>query len=95
VKALDRGEIPFEKEILTTEDKVNEYILTSLRTQWGTNLKELYSLYKYDLVKDHQAYLTTLFEKGLAAIDTDVLTLTRKGKFLADKISSDLFLLPA
>jgi oxygen-independent coproporphyrinogen-3 oxidase len=95
VKALDRGEIPFEKEILTTEDKVNEYILTSLRTQWGTNLEELYSLYKYDLVKEHQAYLTTLFEKGLAVMDTDVLKLTRKGKFLADKISSDLFLLPA
>ncbi len=95
VKAIERGEIPFEKEVLSREDQVNEYILTSLRTQWGTNLKQVYSLFGYDILKEHDTYLAQLFERGLAVLEGDLLLLTRKGKLLADRISSDLFTLPA
>jgi len=95
VKAIERGEIPFEKEILSREDRANEYILTTLRTQWGTNLKQVYSLYGYDILTEHNMYLAQLLKGGLAVLKDDILLLTRKGKLLADKISSDLFTLPA
>ena len=33
--------INFEQEILTTEQRLNEYIMTSLRTSWGLNLDKV------------------------------------------------------
>lgn len=93
VKSLKDDIIPFEKEVLTWENKINEYILTSLRTQWGTNLKKIKQDYGYDLLNKNTDYLSGVFANGLAVVDADVLRLTRKGKLLADKISSDLFVL--
>lgn len=94
-KSIQRAIVPFEREILSQADKINEYILTTLRTQWGTNLQKLQSLYGYDLKKENYDYLSTVFKNGLATLDGDVLLLTQKGKLLADKISSDLFVLPS
>ena len=95
VKSLNDGTIPFELEVLSVENKINEYILTTLRTQWGTDLKKIKQDYGYDLLNKNTDYLSRVFESGLAVLDADVLRLTRKGKLLADKISSDLFVLSA
>ncbi len=92
-KFIQQGTVPFEKETLSPSDKINEYILTTLRTQWGTDLQKLQNDYGYDLKKENYDYLSDLFKNGLAALNADVLQLTRKGKLFADKISSDLFVL--
>ncbi len=91
VKALNNESVPFEKEMLSIENKINEYILTTLRTKWGTDLKKIKQDYGYDLMNKNTDYLSKVFEGGLAVMNADVLRLTRKGKLLADKISSDLF----
>jgi oxygen-independent coproporphyrinogen-3 oxidase len=91
VKSLKNEIIPFEMEVLSLENKINEYILTTLRTQWGTDLKKVKQDYGYDLLNKNTDYLSRVFEGGLAVLDAGVLRLTRKGKLLADKISSDLF----
>lgn len=92
IKALDSDTIPFEKEILSRENRINEYILTSLRTSWGTDLSFLKQTYGYDLVTENKNYLSELLEKQLVTFDDGVLKLTKAGKLFADKISSDLFL---
>src|SRR5690606_5332133 len=38
IRAIQAGVIPCEKERLTNVDKVNEYIMTALRTIWGLDL---------------------------------------------------------
>src|SRR5690606_9119562 len=38
IRAIRAGSIPCEKERLTSADKVNEYIMTALRTIWGLDL---------------------------------------------------------
>ena len=38
IKALNKNELPFEKEILTVTQQLNEYIMTSLRTKEGLDL---------------------------------------------------------
>jgi oxygen-independent coproporphyrinogen-3 oxidase len=91
-KSLLQGKIPFELEVLTAEDHINEYLLTTLRTSWGCDLKKLEQAYHYNLPKTQEQYLRTLLENGLAVIENDHLKLTKAGKLLADKISSDLFL---
>jgi oxygen-independent coproporphyrinogen-3 oxidase len=91
-KSLLQGKIPFELEVLTAEDHINEYLLTTLRTSWGCDLKKLEQAYHYNLPKTQEQYLRTLLENGLAIVENDHLKLTKTGKLLADKISSDLFL---
>ena len=94
ISSLKSDFIPFESEMLSRENKINEFILTSLRTQQGTDLKKLHRLYGFDLLNSNGEYLSTIFNSGLAILEADVLRLTRKGKLLADKISSDLFVEP-
>jgi oxygen-independent coproporphyrinogen III oxidase len=91
IKSLQHNTVPFEREVLTRENKINEYILTTLRTKWGTDLKKIKEDYAYDLLNENKHYLSKVFDNGLAMLEADVLRLTQKGKLLADKISSDLF----
>lgn len=91
IKSLNTDVIPFEKEVLTRENRINEYILTSLRTSWGTDCGFLKSTYGYDLPAENKKYLSELLDKNLITLEQDVLKLTPAGKLFADKISSDLF----
>lgn len=92
LKGITQGTIPAEKEVLTIENKINEFILTTLRTQWGTDLTGLKHKYGYDLAEQNSAYLQELMQQKLIVIENEVITLTRSGKLLADKIASDLFI---
>lgn len=91
MKALADKIIPYELDVLTKADKVNEYLLTTLRTTWGANLKRIKNEWQYDLELNEKNYLHQLFEKKYAIIEDNHLKLTRSGLLLADKISADLF----
>lgn len=91
MKSLRDGKIPFELESLTRENKINEYIFISLRTNRGCNLSYLKNTFDYDLKKFKLTYIESLVKEGYVTYSDDTLLLTRKGKLLADKIASDLF----
>jgi oxygen-independent coproporphyrinogen-3 oxidase len=91
-RAIEEGKIPFEHETLSRADRINEYLLTTLRTRWGANLTEMRKIFDYNLFDEQQIYIQGLLDNKLAVLEGDVLTLTRTGKMLADKITSDLFL---
>jgi oxygen-independent coproporphyrinogen III oxidase len=91
LKSIESGRVPATRETLSQEDKINDWILTTLRTSWGTDLKKLRKEYKYDLLRVHHAYVNRLVDSKLAVVDNDTLILTRSGRLLADKIASDLF----
>ena len=93
VKSLESGKVPSEIEILTKQDHINEYILTSLRTSWGVNLEKLRIGNNHDILALQKEYLQDLFTRDLAIVEEGFLKLTKKGRLLADKISSDLFVL--
>lgn len=94
VRSIYNGTIPFDREVLSREDKVNEYLLTGLRTVWGCDLKKLHADYQYNLLQTQEPYVNTLLDKGLATLSSDQrLRLTTSGFLLADKIASDLFLI--
>ncbi|WP_299761943.1 radical SAM family heme chaperone HemW [uncultured Pontibacter sp.] len=89
--AIQENVIPAEVEELTLADQANDYLLTTLRTIWGCDLRMLRDKYGYDVEATHVAYLQELQQKGLASIKDNVLHLTDKGKLLADQITLDLF----
>jgi oxygen-independent coproporphyrinogen-3 oxidase len=91
LRALQQEKIPYTIEVLTRHDKINEYLLTTLRTSWGADLKTLRERFSFDPIEENNDYLQSLQRKGLIAIEGNILELTRKGLFLADKIASDLF----
>lgn len=92
LKNLNLDIVPFVREELSREDKINDFLLTSLRTSWGTDLSILRLEMNYDVLNVHSTYLKKLLDENFIRIENDFLTLTNRGKLLADKISSDLFL---
>ena len=92
LKGIKEGEVPAEVITLSPEDQVNEYILTSLRTKWGCDMSRLKTKYNVDLLSEQEHYLNKLASQDLIYEDEGCLILTNKGKLLADKIASDLFI---
>jgi oxygen-independent coproporphyrinogen-3 oxidase len=91
LQSLHNGKVPFEREVLSVHDKINEYILTSLRTNTGCNLKKLKAEFSFDLFARHMEFIQQLIKQNMAILDNEMLALTRTGRMLADKIASDLF----
>lgn len=91
LKSILENKLPSESEILTENDRYNEYVMTGLRTIWGVSLdrieNEFGSKYLNYLLKQTQKFL----DDDLLSIEDKVLTATKKGKFLTDGIASDLF----
>jgi oxygen-independent coproporphyrinogen-3 oxidase len=91
VNSLNAGIVPAEKEVLSRENKINEYLLTRLRTAAGADIHFLKNNFDYDLMRLHSDYVDRLQQQSLAILDGEYLKLTRKGFLLADTISSELF----
>ncbi len=94
MQALREGRLPFEREVLTRANKINEYIFTTLRTHEGCNLSYLHSHHQHDLVTHHADYIKSLLSDNRATLVNQTLVLTRSGKLVADQIASDLFISP-
>lgn len=90
VRSIIKGIVPFEREVLTRENKINEYILTTLRTEWGCDLSFLKQHLGDDLLHRCGDNLSLLQKNGLIMIGNGILLLSRKGKLLADKVAEDL-----
>jgi oxygen-independent coproporphyrinogen-3 oxidase len=82
----------YEKEILSTEDKFNEYVMTSLRTSWGCDIEKISakygSAYSEHFLKNVKKYL----ESGEMLKDFNTYRLTDEGMLFADGIAAELFL---
>lgn len=86
------SECYYEKEILSTEDKFNEYVMTSLRTSWGCDIEKISakygSPYSEHFLKNVKKYL----ESGEMLKDFNTYCLTDEGMLFADGIAAELFL---
>jgi len=88
IESLEKSEIPFEKEILTPSQKVNEYIMTSLRTQEGLNLDKINEAMSNELRASSRKFI----DSGKLILKENILLLTKEGKLFADGIAADLFI---
>lgn len=92
IQSLAKDTVPFEEEVLTPAQRVNEYIMTSLRTMEGLDLQWLQQIGGDKIVrsirKDSQSYI----DKRLLIEREGRLVLTQEGKLFADGIAGDLFL---
>tara|TARA_B100001559_G_scaffold11878_1_gene10383 strand:- start:1145 stop:1894 length:750 start_codon:yes stop_codon:yes gene_type:complete len=86
------GKSFYKKEKLSKVDQYNEYVMTGFRTIWGVsanfiekNFNLKFKNYFIDRIQKH------IDQKNIIVKD-DIYTTTNEGRFLADGISSDLFL---
>ncbi len=91
LKSLADLRIPYEREVLSKADRVNEHIMTGLRTKWGCDLEWLQREFGYDLMGEQRNYIERLIADQKATLEDQHLVLTREGKFLADGIAADFF----
>ncbi len=90
INAIRDEKLDFEREELTPTQQYNEYVLTSLRTMWGTKLSEVekwgekFSTHFTTNIQQH-------INDGKVVSDNGTYTLSRAGKLFADGIASDLF----
>ncbi|MDG1042132.1 MAG: radical SAM family heme chaperone HemW [Flavobacteriaceae bacterium] len=93
IKALEVDKLPFESEVLSVENRFNEYVMTGLRTIWGISLEKIEADYGVK-IKDHLLQNSKKFiSSNTLVIEDNHLKITTSGKFLSDGIASDLFLI--
>lgn len=92
IKAIQNNKPFYEEEILSEKDHFNEYILTSLRTKWGLDLHHIVSRFGKNQLKKLKEESSPYLLRQLLYQSENKLYLTEKGKLVADKITSDLFI---
>jgi len=92
INIIAKNELPLTSELLTLENRFNEYIMTGLRTMWGVSLKRIEEEFglgvQTSLLNNAHGYLASETLK----IEDAHLKMTPKGQFLSDGIASDLFI---
>lgn len=91
IQSIGQNVVPFEEEILTETQRLNEYIMTSLRTLEGLDLKfveQNFSLNDKERIETEAKEYTN--RKMMIEKDRHFI-LTEQGKLFADRIAADLF----
>ena len=91
IQSLQKNIIPFEEEILTKTQQLNEYIMTSLRTIEGLDLDYVSKVFGEEKSSRIFAASSKYKSTGKLKVVTSKLILTREGKLFADGIAADLF----
>ena len=94
IKSIETGQNDFfEEETLTTKDKFNDYVITSLRTSEGLSLSRV----KNDFGNRYHTHIINTLKKyedlpELLILDNDKIILTDKGLFVSDGIMADFMI---
>lgn len=91
IKALQNDTIPFEKEILTPVQRLNEYVMTSLRTMEGLDLRLIKEQFGETSLQQLHALAQPFMEQQKLVLLDHRLVLTKEGKLFADGIAAELF----
>jgi len=93
IKDISENKMFSGREKLSIIDKYNEYVMTGLRTKWGISLTHLENNFGPYYKNNFETRIVKYVNTSLVVIKDDVFRTTIKGKFLADGIASELFLI--
>ena len=91
IQAIQNNTSFFEEEIIDERMAYNEYVLTRLRTLWGIDLKYLNANFNSKFYNYFNTEVKKYLDSNHLQKIENTITLTKKGIFIEDKISSDLF----
>jgi len=91
LESIALGLVESGEELLSPVTRLNEYIMTSLRTMWGCDLVKVKDDFGIDSAERLLNDALRFIEKGQMIYQNGKLILTAGGRLFADGISSDLF----
>ena len=91
IQSLQQNSIPFEKETLTKSERLNEYVMTSLRTIEGLDLDFVEKTFSLAERTRIEKLLKNRIEKDNFIQQKNKIVLTEKGKLFADRIAVEFF----
>lgn len=91
IQSLKNNLIPFEEEILTEIQQLNEYTMTSLRTIDGLDLDHVNKIFGEEKSRTIKKIADKYISTGKLKEMSSKLILSREGKLFADGIAADLF----
>ncbi len=77
-------------EYLTAEELTEEYIMLSLRTTEGINVRKLQNKYGYDILSDKKREIDSLMKYGFIGMNKDNIFITTEGFDISDSITLKL-----
>lgn len=92
MEVLSKNKLPEILEELSLNDRFNEYVMTSLRTMWGTDLGKIKTDFGADFLEETNHNLKAFEDKDWLVIQDDQIKLSENGKLFADHIASELFI---
>lgn len=90
IKGIEENRRAFEIEHLDQATRYNEFIITTIRTVWGTPIEKLKQTFGNELWEYCRKMATPYLENGKLEEHDGALRLTREGIFISDSIMSDL-----
>ena len=93
LKSIQQRFLPQEIEILSKTDQFNEFVMTGLRTILGVSLVQIELKFGNTMKKKLLNNIEKHIQDHTLEIQNNVLLTTKKGKFFADGIASDLFII--
>jgi oxygen-independent coproporphyrinogen-3 oxidase len=88
---LQESKLIYEEEVLTATQRLNEYVMTSLRTKWGLDLGKVEREWNSDIAMEIEKASHLFQEKKWILQEGKVLILANAGKMYADKVAGEMF----
>ena len=88
IEAIERGELPSDRELLDDDTRYNDRITTALRTSDGLDLSTLSDYHRNHCLREARRFL----KDNLLRLEGSRLALTRRGLFVSDMVMSQLML---
>ncbi|MEC7878415.1 MAG: radical SAM family heme chaperone HemW [Bacteroidota bacterium] len=92
IKSINNNNLVYSKEKLKNKEKINEYILTRIRTSWGIDNDEMKSNFDFNLLQEKNKVLELLTTNMLISQNKNKIKLTNKGKKIADHITEKIMI---
>ena len=91
IEHLDSNKLLYEKEVLSETDKLNEYIMTSLRTMWGCDLNYIETYFGISEKARLEKKSVQFIDDKKMINEKNHLILSDEGFLFADGIAAELF----
>lgn len=93
IDQLLQGQLASTTEVLSVFDRINEYLMISLRTSKGIALDYFENEFGSEYLSNLKQNIDKYINDKLLIIENNYCKTTKIGKLMADKIASDLFIL--
>lgn len=92
IKAADTGNPYFDTERLNPSEQYHDYILTSLRTMWGFDIREIEKSFGEKILLHFKNTSEPYIGSGKLLFEDNFIKMTPESWFISDHIMRDLFL---